>query len=56
MNSATRSRRSISAPASRASTRSTAKLEAGHDWQLVAVPGLVPDLTFFDHLANRRFR
>jgi phenylalanine-4-hydroxylase len=24
-------------------------------WQLVAVPGLVPDLTFFDHLANRRF-
>ena len=25
------------------------------NWQLVAVPGLVPDLTFFDHLANRRF-
>jgi phenylalanine-4-hydroxylase len=24
-------------------------------WQLVAVPGLVPDLTFFDHLAHRRF-
>lgn len=24
-------------------------------WQLVAVPGLVPDLAFFDHLANRRF-
>jgi phenylalanine-4-hydroxylase len=24
-------------------------------WQLVAVPGLVPDLVFFDHLANRRF-
>ena len=24
-------------------------------WQLVAVPGLVPDLTFFEHLANRRF-
>src|SRR4029434_1040742 len=23
--------------------------------QLVAVPGLVPDLTFFEHLANRRF-
>jgi phenylalanine-4-hydroxylase len=25
------------------------------DWQLVAVPGLVPDLVFFDHLAHRRF-
>jgi phenylalanine-4-hydroxylase len=24
-------------------------------WQLVAVPGLVPDDTFFEHLANRRF-
>ncbi len=24
-------------------------------WQLVAVPGLVPDLVFFEHLANRRF-
>jgi len=24
-------------------------------WQLVAVPGLVPDQTFFEHLANRRF-
>lgn len=24
-------------------------------WQLVAVPGLVPDEVFFDHLANRRF-
>lgn len=24
-------------------------------WRLVAVPGLVPDLTFFEHLANRRF-
>jgi phenylalanine-4-hydroxylase len=24
-------------------------------WQLVAVPGLVPDLVFFDHLAHRRF-
>lgn len=24
-------------------------------WQLVAVPGLVPDSTFFEHLANRRF-
>lgn len=24
-------------------------------WQIVAVPGLVPDAIFFDHLANRRF-
>ena len=32
-----------------------AKLKPATDWQLVAVPGLVPDLTFFDHLANRRF-
>jgi phenylalanine-4-hydroxylase len=24
-------------------------------WRLVAVPGLVPDITFFEHLANRRF-
>ena len=32
-----------------------AKLAPATNWQLVAVPGLVPDLTFFDHLANRRF-
>ena len=24
-------------------------------WQIVAVPGLVPDATFFEHMANRRF-
>ena len=24
-------------------------------WQVIAVPGLVPDAVFFDHLANRRF-
>lgn len=24
-------------------------------WTIVAVPGLVPELTFFEHLANRRF-
>jgi phenylalanine-4-hydroxylase len=24
-------------------------------WKLVAVPGLVPDVTFFEHLAHRRF-
>jgi phenylalanine-4-hydroxylase len=32
-----------------------AKLKPATDWQLVAVPGLLPDLTFFEHLANRRF-
>ncbi|HXF78070.1 MAG TPA: phenylalanine 4-monooxygenase [Usitatibacter sp.] len=32
-----------------------AKLAPATRWQLVAVPGLLPDLTFFDHLANRRF-
>jgi phenylalanine-4-hydroxylase len=32
-----------------------AKLEPATDWQLVAVPGLLPDLRFFEHLANRRF-
>jgi len=31
------------------------KLAAATGWQLVAVPGLVPDLVFFDHLAHRRF-
>jgi phenylalanine-4-hydroxylase len=32
-----------------------ARLDPATHWQLVAVPGLVPDLVFFDHLANRRF-
>ena len=32
-----------------------AMLGAATGWQLVAVPGLVPDLVFFEHLANRRF-
>ena len=32
-----------------------AKLGAATGWQLVAVPGLVPDLVFFEHLASRRF-
>jgi len=32
-----------------------AKLRAATRWELVAVPGLVPDLVFFEHLANRRF-
>jgi phenylalanine-4-hydroxylase len=31
------------------------QLGASTGWRLVAVPGLVPDLAFFDHLANRRF-
>ena len=31
------------------------KLASASGWRLVAVPGLVPDLTFFEHLANRRF-
>ena len=31
------------------------KLAAATSWRLVAVPGLVPDLTFFEHLAHRRF-
>ena len=31
------------------------KLGPATRWKLVAVPGLVPDLVFFDHLANRRF-
>lgn len=30
-------------------------LERRTGWQVVAVPGLVPDDVFFDHLANRRF-
>lgn len=32
-----------------------ARLTAVTGWQVVAVPGLVPDDVFFDHLANRRF-
>ncbi len=32
-----------------------AQLMAAAGWQIVAVPGLVPDAVFFDHLANRRF-
>ena len=33
----------------------TAQLETATGWRLVAVPGLVPDLVFFEHLAHRRF-
>jgi phenylalanine-4-hydroxylase len=32
-----------------------ARLMKATGWQVVAVPGLVPDAVFFDHLANRRF-
>ena len=32
-----------------------AQLMAATGWQIVAVPSLVPDAVFFDHLANRRF-
>ncbi|WCT79301.1 phenylalanine 4-monooxygenase [Novosphingobium humi] len=32
-----------------------ARLMDATGWQVVAVPGLVPDAAFFDHLANRRF-
>jgi phenylalanine-4-hydroxylase len=32
-----------------------ARLINATGWQVVAVPGLVPDAVFFDHLANRRF-
>jgi phenylalanine-4-hydroxylase len=31
------------------------KLHKATGWQVVAVPGLVPDEVFFEHLANRRF-
>ncbi len=31
------------------------KLRRATGWELVAVPGLIPDLAFFDHLAHRRF-
>jgi phenylalanine-4-hydroxylase len=31
------------------------RLMATTGWQVVAVPGLVPDEVFFDHLAHRRF-
>ena len=32
-----------------------ARLTAATGWSVVAVPGLVPDAVFFEHLANRRF-
>ncbi|MBV8664895.1 MAG: phenylalanine 4-monooxygenase [Burkholderiaceae bacterium] len=35
--------------------RTSDALEKATGWRLVAVPGLVPDHTFFEHLAARRF-
>jgi phenylalanine-4-hydroxylase len=33
----------------------TSRLHKATGWRLVAVPGLIPDLVFFEHLAQRRF-
>jgi len=33
----------------------SARLRAATGWEIVAVPGLIPDEAFFTHLANRRF-
>jgi len=35
--------------------RTSEALYKATGWELVAVPGLIPDLTFFEHLAERRF-
>lgn len=35
--------------------RTSEALYRATGWTIVAVPGLVPELTFFEHLANRRF-
>jgi phenylalanine-4-hydroxylase len=35
--------------------RISAKLGRATGWEIVAVPGLIPDEAFFTHLANRRF-
>jgi phenylalanine-4-hydroxylase len=35
--------------------RANRTLSAATRWQIVAVPGFIPDECFFDHLANRRF-
>lgn len=35
--------------------KTSKELFAATGWTIVAVPGLIPELTFFDHLANRRF-
>jgi phenylalanine-4-hydroxylase len=33
----------------------SARLQKKTGWQIIAVPGLIPDQAFFEHLANRRF-
>ncbi len=35
--------------------KTSQQLFAATGWTIVAVPGLIPELTFFEHLANRRF-
>ncbi|MFZ6752103.1 phenylalanine 4-monooxygenase [Undibacterium sp. Dicai25W] len=35
--------------------KTSKELYAATGWTIVAVPGLIPELTFFEHLANRRF-
>ena len=35
--------------------RTSARLRRATGWELVAVPGLIPDPAFFEHLAHRRF-
>jgi len=35
--------------------RVSKRLRLATGWEIVAVPGLVPDLVFFEHLAHRRF-
>lgn len=48
-------RLSISADAIPDFRRLSEVLQAHTGWQVVAVPGLVPDDVFFEHLAHRRF-
>ena len=33
----------------------SSRLRAATGWEIVAVPGLIPDVTFFSHLASKRF-
>src|SRR5260221_3997849 len=35
--------------------KTTARLKKATGWEIVAVPGLIPDEAFFTHLAHRRF-
>ena len=35
--------------------KTSAKMRKATGWEIVAVPGLIPDDAFFTHLANRRF-